>query len=115
LTNAIKKHGDTFFKYGFQNNAYDFAYTKEEDFKKRQGAHIDLFLWGGVSGAYQEIAWAKKQWFGTSILYQGLDWSINGAIKKRYKNIKVDGSQTNKWILNHYKWTLRMLNESGAP
>jgi hypothetical protein len=106
------KHGDNFFKYGFQNNAYDFAYTKEDDFKKRQGGHADLFLWGGVSGAYQGVAWKAEHMFGTSLLYQGIDWSINGIIKKRYKGIKIDGSQANKGAVSYYKWLLQMKNLS---
>ncbi len=110
ITNTLKKHGDNFLKYGLQNNAYDFAYTKEEDFRKRQGGHLDLFLWGGVSGAFQRHAWAEEIGFGMSPLYLGIDWSINGAIKKRYEGIKIDGSQGNKLGLNYYKWMLEMIN-----
>ena len=106
-------HGDNFFKYGLQNNAYDFAYTKEEDFRKREGGHVDLFLWGGVSGAFQQLSWSREDFsFGKSPLFMVTDWGINGTIKKRYKSIKVDGSQSNKFLLNHFKWGLSFRNFS---
>ncbi len=110
FTKTLMKHGDNFVKYGLQNNAYDFAYTKEEDFRSRQGGHLDLFLWGGVSGAFQQYSWTQKSsfHFGKSPLFMIADWGINGAIKKRYDSIKYDGSQLNKLVLNHGKWGLQM-------
>jgi hypothetical protein len=105
-------HGDNFFKYGFQNNAYDFAYTKEEDFRKREGGHLDLFLWGGVSGAFQAYSWTQDSYyhFGKSPLFMIADWGINSTIKKRYEGFKTDGSQSNKLVLNHFKWGLELVN-----
>lgn len=104
------KHGDNFIKYGLQNNAYDFAYSKQKDFMSRGWGHLELFAWGGLSGVYQQTSWDASRIFGTSLLYQGLDWGINGAIKKRYKGIKIDGSQGNKLGLSYYKWLLEMIN-----
>ena len=110
FTKALKKHGDNFIKYGLQNNAYDFAYTKEEDFRKRQGGHLDLFLWGGISGVYNQGSFsiAEKTGFdrfpfGARLEYQAFDWAINGWIKKRYDGFKVDG---NKAFVSYLKWNL---------
>lgn len=98
-------------KYGFQNSTYDFAYSKQNDFMSRGWGYLGLFLWGGISGAYQRNAWKQEHIFCTSLLYQGADWSINDAIKKRYKGIKINGSQGNKLGLNYYKWMLEMINQ----
>ncbi|MCH6198848.1 hypothetical protein MMU07_04620 [Aquiflexum sp. LQ15W] len=90
-----------------QNNAYDFAYSKKEDFLSRGSGHLELFAWGGFSGAYQQIAFNKIDLFGASPLYQGIDWGINGMIKKRYRGIKFD---YNKAVVNYLKWNFWLLS-----
>lgn len=110
ITNTLKKHGDNFLKYGLQNNDYDFAYTKEEDFRKREGGHLDLFLWGGISGVYNQNSFTLSKKtdfvrfpFGARMEYQAIDWAINGWIKKRYDGFKADG---NKAFVSYLKWNL---------
>ncbi|MCC5929451.1 MAG: hypothetical protein JJU28_09420 [Cyclobacteriaceae bacterium] len=110
FTKTLMNHGDNFIKYGLQNNAYDFAYTKEEDFRKRKGGHLDLFLWGGASGAFQQSSFFfadeadfSRFPFGARMEYQAIDWAINGWIKKRYDGFKIDG---NKALVNYFKWNL---------
>ncbi|MCH6198850.1 hypothetical protein MMU07_04630 [Aquiflexum sp. LQ15W] len=91
-----------------QNNAYDFAYSKKEDFLSRGSGHLELFAWGGISGAYQQIAFDELHILGASLGYQIFDWGINGAIKKQFKGIKIDGSQTNKISLSYVKWLFQL-------
>jgi hypothetical protein len=104
----LYKYGDNFIKYGLQNNAYDFAYSKEGDFRSRGWGHLELFAWGGISGAYQQIAFDKLYILGASLGYQVFDWGINGAIKKQFQGVKIDGSQTNKIALNYVKWLFQL-------
>jgi RHS repeat-associated protein len=104
LTNTLIKHGDNFIKYGLQNMAFDFAYSKEKDFRSRGWRHVDLFVWGGLSNTFHGISWEKEIGFGQSLLYVGIDWAVNGAIKKGYHGVKVDGSQANKMVLGYLKW-----------
>ncbi|MCH6198846.1 hypothetical protein MMU07_04610 [Aquiflexum sp. LQ15W] len=110
LSKTLMKHGDNFVNYGIQNNAYDFAYSKEEDFMSRGWGHLELFAWGGLSSSFQNVSWERERWIGQTLFYTGIDWGINGAIKKRFTGIKVDGSQTNKLILGYLKW-LQLLYE----
>jgi hypothetical protein len=94
--------------HGLQNNAYDFAYSKEEDFRSRGWGHLELFAWGGASGVFQQSSFFlanntdfNRFPFGARMEYQALDWSINGLIKKRYRGIKVD---YNKAAVSYLKW-----------
>ncbi|UYN87801.1 MAG: hypothetical protein KIT51_05980 [Cyclobacteriaceae bacterium] len=109
LTNALMKHGDNFIKYGLQNTAFDFAYSKEKDFRSRGWRHVDLFVWGGLSSTFQGISFEKEIGIGQSLLYVGMDWIVNGVIKKNYYGVKIDGSQANKLGLSYLKWLEYML------
>jgi hypothetical protein len=101
------KHSDNFIKYGLQNTAFDFAYSKEKDFRSRGWRHVDLFVWGGLSGAFEQVA-LKRDYasFGTSLPYQGIVWSVNGLIKTNYQGVKDTGSQLNKSVLSYFKWNM---------
>ena len=108
IARKLKKYGKTFLKYGLQNNAYDFAYSKQKDFMNRGWGHLELFAWGGVSGVYQQrssssVAKCVRSPFGAQLGYQAVDWTINGWIKNRYDGIKVD---YNKATLSYLKWSL---------
>ena len=102
-SSTLKNHGDNFIKYGLQNTAYDFAYSKQEDFAKRGWNHLTGFAWGGLTGAYQSANFEKKA-FANSLFYQGVIWVGNGAIKKNFEEIKYNGSQLNKGFISYAKW-----------
>jgi hypothetical protein len=108
ISKTLMKHGDNFIKYGLQNNAFDFAYSKKEDFLSRGSGHLELFAWGGISGVFQQSSFFLSENtdlnrfpFGARLEYQAIDWAMNGWIKKRYRGIKVD---YNKALLSYLKW-----------
>jgi hypothetical protein len=91
--------------HGLQNNAYDFAYSKKEDFLSRGWGHASLFLWGGTTGAFQKLSWDKEFGFGMSLFYDGIIWGGNGFIKGNYYGFKFDG---NKALVQYFKYLLNI-------
>jgi len=115
FANTLHKHGDAFLKYGIQANAYDFAYSKQEDYAKRTwGQHLGIFAVGGAFGAATQnyftdnTAWDNLT--GPDLARSGLgfvgfagEYTMSGYIKKRFDGFKDDpnkiGIFSGKWIL----------------
>ncbi len=111
FTNLIKKNGDAFLKYGVQASAYDFSYTKREDYAKRTlGQHVGIFVTGGSMGAVadhffiDDFRGMNDYW--RSAIGAG-SFSAEWFISARIKNLPKDGfkweSRNKAWILT-IKW-----------
>lgn len=109
----LAKQGDNFIKYGLQNTAYDFAYSKKSDFGKRGWNHLTMFAWGGLSYSAREYSGGDTGnfQFGRTLNYEAINWGVNGLIKKNFKSIKTDGSQANKAAINSFKWFFTLKND----
>lgn len=108
------KYGDSFIKYGLQANAYDFAYTKQEDYVDRTlGQHLGIFATGGAFGAATQNyftdnkVWRNKFWpdmarSGLGFVGFAGEYTMSGFIKKRFNGFKDDptkiGIFSGKWF-----------------
>jgi hypothetical protein len=121
FANTLHKHGDAFLKYGFQASAYDFAYSKQEDFLDRGWGHLGIFAVGGTMGAVADQFFINQNSnmndFWRSTIGAGsytAEWFISARIKNLPKDgFKWGGSSRNKsWILGG-KWIEGTLNLFG--
>jgi RHS repeat-associated protein len=114
FANTLHQHGDAFLKYGLQANAYDFAYSKQEDYLKRTWSqHLGIFAVGGAFGAAtQNYFTDNTSWdnlTGPDLARSGLgfvgfagEYTLSGFIKKRFDGFKDDPNKiaifSGKWL-----------------